>query len=287
MPTHVYLAALCIGASVPLLVWSLSASRSAMVNVRRNLGEGLRRPVVAARRRNLSPRLLPVSYVRDLERRIERAGRSDVLPVDRYLAGKAVICVVALLLGGYLGIQQGGSALVLVPLITTMFAWVGPDLRLTSMAEARETEVEIQLPDVLDQLTISIEAGLGFDAAMFRLVDTTEGPVVDQLARALQDIRLGIPRDEALRGLAERTESPDLRTFANAIAQAGKHGLPLGNVLRAQAAEAREKRKFRAEERAHKVPVKILMPLVLCVLPTLFLVLIGPAIIRYNDGFGG
>jgi len=99
-------------------------------------------------------------------------------------------------------------------------------------------------------------------------------------------VRLGLPRDAALRGLAERTQAKDLRSFANAMAQAGKHGLPVASVLRAQAAEAREKRKFRAEERANKVPVKILVPLVLCVLPVLFIVLIGPAIIRYNEGFG-
>ena len=139
---------------------------------------------------------------------------------------------------------------------------------------------------MLDQLTISIEAGLGFDGAMARLVATSEGPVVDQMTRVLQDVRLGLSRDVALRGMAERTQSPDLRTFANAMAQAGKHGLAMAGVLRAQALEAREKRKFRAEERANKVPVKILIPLVLCVLPTLFIVLIGPAVIRYNEGFG-
>ena len=200
---------------------------------------------------------------------------------------KLVGMVAGLVVGGFIGLRLGGPAAILIPFIAVMAAWLVPDLRLSSIANAREAEVELQLPDVLDQLTISIEAGLGFDAAMARLVGTTDGPVVDQMARVLQDVRLGLARDAALRGLAERTESPDLRSFANAMAQAGKHGLPMANVLRAQAAEAREKRKFRAEERAHKVPVKILMPLVLCVLPTLFLVLIGPAIIRYNDGFGG
>lgn len=287
MPTYVYLAAVSIGASIPLLVWSLTSTRATRLAVRRNLGDGARRPIVAARRRNVSPRFLPGGYIRELERRLARAGKADVWSIDRYLAVKAVACVAAFLFGGWLGIQLNGSALVLVPMIATLMAWIGPDLRLSSIAEACEVEVELQLPDVLDQLTISIEAGLGFDAAMARLVETTEGPVVDQLARALQDIRLGLSRDAALRALAERTDSPDLRAFANAMAQAGKHGLPLGSVLRAQAAEAREKRTFRAEERAHKVPVKILMPLMLCVLPTLFLVLIGPAIIRYNEGFGG
>jgi tight adherence protein C len=172
-------------------------------------------------------------------------------------------------------------------MIFVMAAWLLPDLRLTGMAKAREAQIETQLPDVLDQLTISVEAGLGFDSALLRLTQSSQGPVTDQLSRVMQDIRLGLARDAALRALAVRTESPDLRTFANAMAQAGRHGLPIANVLRAQAAEAREKRKFRAEERAHKVPVKILIPLVLCVLPTLFIVLLGPAVIRYNEGFGG
>ncbi len=230
--------------------------------------------------------LLPASYVRELTQRIDRAGLTHTT-IERYLALKIVATIVAVLVGGFFGLRFGGSANLLLPAVALMAAWFGPDLRLSSMANARETQIQQQLPDVLDQLTISIEAGLGFDAAMARLVQSGDGPVIDQLARVLQDMRLGASRDGALRALANRTGSADLRGFANAMALAGKHGIAVGGVLRAQAAEAREKRKFRAEERAHKVPVKILLPLVLFVLPTLFIVLLGPAVIRYQEGFGG
>ena len=289
MPLYIYIAALCVAASVPLIVWSVAGMRDTSVLARRNLGVSIgniARPIQSLRRPRLSGRILPRAYVDDLDKRLDRAGLSRHWTTDRFMAMKAIVAVVALVGLGFVGLRLGGTAVIMLPVVGVLAAWVLPDLQLSGKAKEREAELELQLPDVLDQLTISIEAGLGFDAAMARLVATSDGPVVEQMNRLLQDVRLGLPRDAALRGLAERTESGDLRTFANAMAQAGKHGLPMASVLRAQAAEVREKRKFRAEERAHKVPVKILMPLVLCVLPTLFIVLIGPAIIRYQDGFG-
>jgi len=288
IPIHVYLGAASIGAAIPILFWTLATTRGSSSNLaRRNLGAVLVRPVTSIRRPGFKVRVLPSGYVRDIERRIDRAGLASRTSTDRYLARKALGTIAAFILAGYLGLKLGGSAVVLLPVSAVMAAWLVPDLRLSSKASTREAEIALQLPDVLDQLTISIEAGLGFDAAMARLVASSQGPVVEQMARVLQDMRLGMARDAALTGLADRTESPDLRSFANAMAQAGKHGLAMAGVLRAQAAEAREKRKFRAEEQAYKVPVKILMPLMLCILPTLFLVLIGPAVIRYNEGFGG
>lgn len=286
MPLYVILAAAAIGASLPLAAWTIASSRASTAAVRRNLGTSLSRPIAAIRRPAPSLNLLPRSYTDDMTRRLERSGLASRMTVDRYLALKAVLVVAALLLGGVLGLAVGGAAIVMFPLILIMAAWLLPDLQLSGLANEREQDIAIQLPDVLDQLTISVEAGLGFDAALLRLTRTSEGPVTEQLDRVLQDMRLGLSRDAALKSLADRTDSPDLRTFANAMAQAGRHGLPIGNVLRAQAAEAREKRKFRAEERAHKVPVKILIPLVLCVLPVLFLVLIGPAVIRYSETLG-
>ncbi len=153
-------------------------------------------------------------------------------------------------------------------------------------SRTREREIERQLPDVLDQLTVIIEAGLGFDAAMVRLASTSDGPVVDELTRVLHDLRLGGRRDAALCRRAERTESGGLRSFAVAMAQAGEQGLPMAAALRAHAAEVREKRRVGAEARARRVPVRILLPLALCVLPTLFVVIVGPVVIHYQDGFG-
>ena len=288
MPFHIYLAAAAIGLAVPLMLWSLGDMRTQSGLIRRNLGPGLARPVTSIVRRPQSlRRLVPQRYVADIQHRLDRAGLAARWPVERYLAAKIVAVVAALLVGVVMGIRLGGgTATLLVPAILTAAAWLLPDLQVSGKATALEKAMDLQLPDVLDQLTISIEAGIGFDGAMARLVQRSSGPVVDQFARVLQDARLGLARDDALRALAQRTNSADLRTFANAMAQAGRHGLPMAGVLRAQAAEAREKRKFRAEETAHKVPVKILMPLVLCILPSLFVVLIGPAVIRYQEGFG-
>ena len=289
MPTQVYMAALAVGLSLPLMAWAITSHRGDASVIRRNLAQGVVRPVTSVvRRRRFKGRLMPQHYVSDLELRIDRAGYSRKWPVERYLAAKAVGVLVAVASGLVVGNSLGGpSAQILVPLIFAGTVWLLPDLQLNGKATELEKAIDLQLPDVLDQLTISIEAGLGFDGAMTRLVEGGTGPIVDQFSRVLQDVRLGMSRDDALRALAERTNSADLRTFSNAMAQAGRHGLPMATVLRAQASEAREKRKFRAEEAAHKVPVKILMPLVLCVLPALFVVLVGPAIIRYQEGFGG
>ena len=287
MPLYVILAALAIGVSLPYLGWTIISSRASSALTRANLGTNLTRPISNIRRQTGSGRrFVPTGYSTDIQRRLDRAGLSNRLTVERYVSLKAIGVVAGLLVGGFIGLAAGGLGLLLFPMILMGLAWLMPDLRLTGIAGEREEAIETQLPDVLDQLTISIEAGLGFDAALMRLTQSSDGPVTEQLSRVLQDMRLGLSRDAALKALADRTDSPDLRTFANAMAQAGRHGLAVGSVLRAQAAEARERRKFRAEERAHKVPVKILMPLVFCVLPTLFIVLIGPAVIRYTEGFG-
>lgn len=289
MPPYVYVAAVAIGVSLPALGWMIINSRVSTMTVRANLGPNLNRSVTSLRGpvTDAGRRFLPSTYRTEIQRRIDRAGIGGRLTVERFVALKSAAIVAALVVGGILGSLLGGVLVLLVPLIFIGMVWLLPDLHLTGLAKEREAKIETQLPDVLDQLTISVEAGLGFDAALMRLTHSSDGPVNEQLSRVLQDMRLGLSRDAALKAMADRTESSDLRTFANAMGQAGRHGLPVGSVLRAQAAEARERRKFRAEERAQKVPVKILMPLVLCVLPTLFIVLIGPAVIRYVEGFGG
>ena len=137
----------------------------------------------------------------------------------------------------------------------------------------------------LDQITISVEAGLGFEAAMARAAKTGEGPLTEELSRALSEIQLGSARQQALRGLVDRTNVPELRHFVLAILQAENYGLPIAHVLRIQAKELRVKRRQRAEERALKIPVKIVFPLAVCILPTLFIVILGPAAIRIFEFF--
>jgi tight adherence protein C len=161
-----------------------------------------------------------------------------------------------------------------------------PDAIVARMARARQERILVDLPDVLDQLTVCVEAGLGFDAALARVAGTNHGPLGGEIGRVLQDVNVGIPRRDALERLVERTAVPELRQFVHAVAQAESYGMPVASVLRAQAAEQRARRSSRAEERAQKMPVKIVFPLVFCILPAMFVVVIGPAAIRLFRTFG-
>ncbi len=173
--------------------------------------------------------------------------------------------------------------------------WIGkpvlgfflPDILLKNKASKRQNLIQQALPDYLDQITVGVEAGLGFDAAMSRTAKSNEGPLAQEFMRTLQHVSAGLSRAEALRGLANRNKVPELRQFVGAILQAEQYGVPMAQVLRVQAAEQRRKRRQRAEEKAMKLPVKVLFPLVLCILPTLFIVLIGPAGISISNSFKG
>jgi tight adherence protein C len=162
-----------------------------------------------------------------------------------------------------------------------------PDIMLKNKAQKRQDLIQKTLPDVLDQITVGVEAGLGFDAAMSRAAKSNEGPLAMELMRTLQHVQAGLSRAEAMRGLANRNKVPELRQFVGAILQAEQYGVPMAQVLRVQAAEQRRRRRQRAEEKAMKLPVKVLFPLVLCILPTLFIVLIGPAVISIANGVSG
>src|SRR3954471_8683218 len=144
-----------------------------------------------------------------------------------------------------------------------------------------------ELPDALDLLTISVEAGLGFDAALSQVARNTEGPLAQELARVLQEMQIGLRRSAALRALGERNSLPDLRSFVSAMVQADAFGIPVGQVLRVQSSEIRVKRRQWAEEAAQKVPVKILVPLIFCILPCLFIAVLGPAGIQIMNSFSG
>jgi tight adherence protein C len=141
------------------------------------------------------------------------------------------------------------------------------------------------LPDAIDLLTISVEAGLGFDAALSQVARNTEGPLAGEFFRVLQEMQIGKGRSDALRALGERTTIPELRGFVGAMVQADAFGIAVANVLRAQAKEMRIKRYQRAEEAAQKVPVKILFPLIFFILPALFVVILGPGIVSITDAF--
>ena len=144
-----------------------------------------------------------------------------------------------------------------------------------------------ELPDAIDLMTISVESGLGFDAAVQQVAKNTEGPLADEFARVLREMQIGQCRSDALRALAERTNVPELQTFVSAMVQADAFGIPIAQVLRVQSSEIRVKRRQRAEEKAQQVPVKITIPLIFTILPCLFIAVMGPAAISIMDNFGG
>jgi len=176
-------------------------------------------------------------------------------------------------LGGGLAVTAG------VTVLLTPLGYFAPDLALYQIAYNRNERIRRDLPDSMDLLTISVEAGLPFDAALSQVARNTRGPLADELFRVLQEMQIGLARIDALRAVAERTNVPELRGFVTAMVQADTFGIPVASVLRVQARDLRVKRSQRAEEIAQKVPVKILFPLVFCILPALFIVVMGPAAI--------
>jgi len=226
---------------------------------------------------HVARRLTPAGAIDGLNRRIMRAGMSSSWPVDRTLAAKLILGGVGAVLG--LLLMTGGTAAgVLFGLSLPIVMFFAPDEILRLKAVERQKRIRIALPDTLDQITVCVEAGLGFEGALARAAKTGDGPLAEEIVRTLQDVQLGVPRKEAMRGLADRNSVDELKQFVLAIIQAEGFGIPIARVLRIHANELREKRRQAAEERAMKISVKMLLPLVTCILPTVFIVMIGPAI---------
>lgn len=183
--------------------------------------------------------------------------------------------------------QVDGAQGILLGLIVAGIGWRGFDTYLTNRARGRQEEIQQELPDIADQIAITVQAGLSFEQAIGRTVDSTEGPLSEELGRFLHDVRLGMSRKKAFKGLQNRADVPDMTNFVRAIAQAEKTGVSIADVLQIQADELRTKRRQRAEERAMKLPVLMLLPLVTCILPPLLMVLLGPAVLQVmQNGFG-
>jgi tight adherence protein C len=220
----------------------------------------------------------PAGFAVKLQHRLDVAGNPDRWNPDRILAAKGLGLVVLAALGMLIGASS--------PLLFTVCAAVGgaagfflPDLLLYNAGLKRQTLIRAQLPDAMDMLTVCVEAGLGFDAALAQVARSGSGALAAELARALQEMQIGKSRTEALRSLADRTTVPELRSFVSALVQAGEMGISVAGVLREQAREMRLRRRQWAEEQAQKVPVKILFPLMFCLFPALFVVILGPAAI--------
>ncbi|MFI6101310.1 type II secretion system F family protein [Lentzea sp. NPDC051213] len=228
--------------------------------------------------RSIALRLSPAGVAQHLQRRLDLAGNPPTWTPDRVLAAKGL----GLLLGGGLGALIGVRSVgwLLAGLAAgAVFGFFLADLLLLNAGQKRQEKIRRALPDALDMLTVCVEAGLGFDAALAQVARNTAGPLAQECARVLQEMQIGKSRNQALRALTERTTVTELRAFVSALAQAGELGVPIAQVLREQAREMRVRRRQRAEELAQKVPVKILFPLVACLFPAMFVVIIGPGAI--------
>ena len=229
----------------------------------------------------LARRLMPAGYMEGIRRKLLVAGRPGPEALDRFRVVR-VLSVAAVPVAFFV-------VLVLLPLpprielpvfgFVALLAVLGPDLALNRQVAERQHEIRVRLPDILDLLTISVEAGLGFEQALDRTVTTVPGPLSEEFQRMLGELRAGASRADALRNLEARTDVPELRSFILAIIQADTFGVSIGRILRSQADEMRVKRRQLAQEEAQKAPVKLMFPTVFCILPALFVVVMGPAVI--------
>lgn len=228
--------------------------------------------------RSIALRLSPAGVAAGLQHRLDLAGNPVTWTPDRVLAAKGLGLLVGAALGGLLGARSVGW-LVAGLVLGAVFGFFLPDLLLLNAGQKRQEKIRRALPDALDMLTVCVEAGLGFDAAMAQVARNTSGPLAQECARVLQEMQIGKSRNESLRALTLRTTVAELRAFVSALAQAGELGVPIASVLREQAREMRVRRRQRAEEQAQKVPVKILFPLITCLFPAMFVIIIGPGAI--------
>lgn len=286
-------------ASMFLLAFAVFSGRDTVrartvANLRRGIDDGFASQVdltgvdvddSRSRLYEVARRLTPVGTIRRLEKLSIRAGRPRGWSIQRLVVAKIVVPLIVVLLGLALLRTNPEPLLLLLTLGTAVVCYFLPELLLQSRGQERNDEIALELADTLDQMTIAVEAGLGFDAAMARAGRNGTGPLAQELIRTLQEIQVGQLRRTAYEQLALRADVPDLRRFIRAIIQADAYGISVADVLRTQASEMRLKRRQRAEEKAQQVPVKVIFPLLVCILPVLFIVLLGPTAINMMEAF--
>jgi tight adherence protein C len=219
--------------------------------------------------------------------KLEKAGYPGGLRGADWMGVKILITIVGAILFFFIGTVLRGPALgFAAAILGAALGFVMPEFWLGRKIRARSFGMVLQLPDALDLLTISVEAGLGFDAALAKVVEKMEGPLVSEFRQALAEIRMGRSRRDALRDVIARADAQPVTNFIGAIVQAEQLGVPIAKVLQIQSTQLRIERRQRAEEAAAKAPVKMLFPMVGCIFPTIFIVILGPAIVTVMGGVG-
>lgn len=220
-----------------------------------------------------------------LKRKLQAAGNPLGFDFAEFMGFKVLVILFLSLFGVLLSLNKGLGQIVKTGLAFGIMGYLIPEVWLNSKVRTRKSEIQQELPDVLDLLTVSVEAGLGFDSAISKVVEKSKGALAQEFSRLLQEIRVGRPRREALRELSDRLQVEDFSTFAATLIQADQLGVSIGKILRIQSDTMRTKRRQRAEEAAMKAPVKILIPMVFFIFPVLLIVLLGPAILNLITAF--
>lgn len=233
----------------------------------------------------LGRRLTGADTAERYRRKLDKAGNPAEWTVDKIVSGKVLVAGTGLLVGLAVALVLDLSlpTAVLVAGGALALGFFAPDFYLYQRAYERSERIQRELADAIDLMTISVESGLGFDAAVQQVARNTSGPLAEEFARVLREMQLGNSRSEALRGLGERTDVEDVKGFVSSMVQADAFGIPIGQVLRVQSSEMRVKRRQRAEMKAQQVPVKITVPLIFFILPALFVAVMGPAVITMLD----
>jgi tight adherence protein C len=240
---------------------------------------------IVARMAGLMLRVNRRESLEQVQQRLLAAGLSSVSP-SSFVATKGLLAGAGFMLGLVLWVSTR-SVIGLVLLVGLVaIGYIAPGFVVGGRCRKRRDDVQAALPDALDLLAVSVEAGLGFDAAISKLIDHMEGALIDEFGLALSEMRVGEARQDALKKLSARVDSPELSAFVRAIIQADQLGISLGRILRVQAIDSRLKRQAAAEEKAMKAPIKMLFPTVLFVFPAMFIVVLGPALLNLTKVFG-
>lgn len=235
----------------------------------------------------LGRRVTPVGYVDQTRRKLVKAGAPEPAALDRFLVLK-IVCTVAVptVLVLMLGVLElRGLTGVVASGLVALGLFSLPDARLNRAVAKRQHAIRIAMPEILDLLVISVEAGLGFEQALEKVVESVPGPLSDEFARMLGEVRAGSSRADAMRAMESRLDVQEVRSFIMTMLQADTFGVSIARVLRNQADEMRVRRRQYAQELAQKAPVKMLVPMVFCIFPALFVVVLGPAVLDILDAF--
>jgi tight adherence protein C len=298
----IFVGLLCLAASAYLVGEAVTMpARERRTSVRRAAQYGAFRPALGHVHRPFKERVLvpmgdrlakwtlklhPRTTVEGVSTRLLAAGLGRTISPTAFLAFKSGLAIAGIFFGVLFGgVAASAGGVLFCSVAFAGLGFIAPDFYVSSRARTRKERIRAELPDALDLMAVSVEAGMGFDGAISKLTEHMHGPLADEFALTLSEIRIGESRPDALKKLADRTGTPELSSFVRAIIQADQLGISLGRILRVQATDSRLKRQAAAEEKAMKAPIKMLFPTVLFIFPAMFLVILGPAFLNLSKIF--